>query len=108
MKNFEDYQKSNWIERITKYEDLREQAEYWQNECERRDDNIIRRIIKLESQTNAILDVLKEINDKLASKKNRNGSNSKEKAKEDKVIEEIPKVEKKANKRGRPRKVKGE
>lgn len=108
MKNLEDYQNSNWIERITKYEDVKEQKEYWQGEYERIEDNIIRRIIKLESQTNAILDVLKEINDKLAPKKSRNGSNSKKKTKVDKLVEENKKDEKKAKKRGRPRKVKGE
>ena len=103
MKNLEDYQNSNWVERITKYEDLREEKEYWKGECERIEDNVIRQINELNTKLDAVLFA---VNTLLHSKTNRKATNSKKVKKNDKSIEEIPKVENKANKRGRPKKTK--
>jgi len=112
MKNKMDYSKSNWIKRITDYEDVKEQEEYWKGECERKDDNIIRQINKLDTKVNEIntkLDaILFAVNTLLHSETNGNGVISKKKTKKDKLVEKEVKVENKANKRGRPRKVKGE
>lgn len=96
MKNLEDYQKSNWIKRITDYEDIREQAEYWKGECERIEDNVIRQINEVNTKVDTLLFVVIAL---LPSKTNRNGSNSKEKAKEDKLVEE--------DKKGKKRQIKG-
>ena len=103
MKNQEDYQNSSWVKRITNYEDLREREEYWRLECERKDDNIIRQV----NEINTKLDVLIfAVNTLLHSHESVNTPNLKESKKVDKCIEEIPKVENKANKRGRPKKIK--
>jgi hypothetical protein len=103
MKNFEDYQNSGWIERITKYEDLREREEYWRLECERKEDNLIRQINEVNTKVDALLFA---VNTLLHSETNRNTPNSKKKAKEDKLVKEDTKVENKPNKRGRPKKQK--
>jgi len=103
MKNFEDYQSSGWIKRITNYEDLREQEEYFRLECERKDDNIIRQINELNTKVDALLFA---VNTLLHSETNRNTQNSKKKAKENKLVKEDTKVENKPNKRGRPKKQK--
>lgn len=105
MKNLEDYQNSNWIERITKYEDLREQKEYWQGECERIEDNAIRQLNELNVKVDAILFALNTL---MHSQTSGNERFSKKKEKIDKCIEGITKAENKANKKGRPRKVKGD
>lgn len=106
MTKIEDYQNSGWIKRITNYEDLREQEEYWRLECERKEDNLIRRINEVNTKLDALLFA---VNTLLHSETNVKGSNSKKKQKVDKSIEVEIKAEKKANKRGRPRKVdKGE
>lgn len=96
MKNFEDYQSSNWIERITKYEDLREQVEYWQLECERKEDNIIRQINEVNTKMDALLFA---VNTLLHSETNGNKANSKKKKKVDKLVEKKPKDENKGKRK---------
>ena len=101
-----EYKKSNILERIEKYEDTKEQMEYWKNECERKEDNVIKKINKISSEIEAILLVLNDINSRLPSRKHRNAPNTKISKKVDKSIEKKAKIENKANKRGRPKKVK--
>lgn len=93
MKNLEDYQNSNWVERITKYEDLRKREEYWRLECERKEDNIIRQINEINTKLDALLFAVNTI---MHSQTNRNKANSKEKPKVDKLIEKKEKTKNKA------------
>lgn len=101
-----EYRKSNVLERIEKYEDTKEQMEYWKNECERKEDNVIKKINKISSEIEAILLVLNDINSRLPSRKHRNAPNPKINKKVDKSIEKKSKVGNKANKKGKPRKAK--
>jgi hypothetical protein len=103
MKN---YKKSNILERIEKYEDTKEQMEYWKNECERIEDNVIKKINKIDSEIEAILLVLNDINSRLPSRTNRNTPNSTIKKKVDKSIERGSKIKNKANKRDKVKKEK--
>lgn len=96
----QDYQNSNWVERITKYEDLREREEYWRLECERKEDNIIRQINEINTKLDALLFAVNTI---MHSQTNGNKANLKEKPKVDKLIEK--KVKSKIESKERKRKV---
>lgn len=98
MKNLEDYQNSNLVERITKYEDLRKREEYWRLECERKEDNVIRQINEINTKLDALLFAVNTI---MHFQTNRNKANLKEKPKVDKLIEKKgkPKIKPKERKR---------
>ena len=106
MRNLEEYERSGWIERIKKYESVKDEVEYWKLECERKDDNIIRQVNEINTKLDALLF---SVNCLMHSQTNKKGANSKIKPKVDKLPTKGIKAEHEANKRGRPRKVdKGE
>ena len=101
---FDTYKKTNFIKKIQDYEDVKDQVEYWKNEKERMDDLVITKLNKIDSEIEAILEVLKDINNRLPSRANRNAPNSHEKIKVEESIEKDIECENKANKRGRKKK----
>lgn len=84
--------KSSWLERIKKYDDLKETEECERLECSRKENEIIRKINEVNTKLDA---VLFSVNCLMHSEANKNTPNSKKKAKVDKLAEKKPKGENK-------------
>lgn len=77
--------KSSWLERIRKYDDIKEREEYQRLECSRKEIKIIRKINEIDTKLDALLFA---VNTLLHSETNKNTPNLKKKTKEDKLIKE--------------------